>query len=77
MKPWASTLVQCGLSHARLVVVFPPDSPDRFGSWGVRNFPVAVTEKTIGRLDVAQPETEGTPKTRFFLFKEDAGIKWA
>lgn len=53
MKPWASTLVQCGLSHARLVVVFPPDSPDRFGSWGVRNFPVVVTEKTNGRLGAA------------------------
>ena len=43
----------CGLSHARLVVVLPPDRPDRFEDWGVRNLPDVVSEITIGRLGVA------------------------
>ena len=43
----------CGLSHARQVVVSPPDRPDRFEDWGVRNLPDIVSEITIGRLGVA------------------------
>ena len=43
----------CGLSHARQVVVLPPDRPDRFEDWGVRNLPDIVSEITIGRLGVA------------------------
>ena len=43
----------CGLSHARQVIVSPPDRPDRFEDWGVRNLPDIVSEITIGRLSVA------------------------